>query len=113
MVARNAFAQLKYSWLALAGTALGLITLFVVPLVGICAFMFGNALQVTILSSSFSYFMMVFMYMPTLRFFELGIWRAFTLPVAGIFYLAMTLSSAINYLSGRHNWRGARQKSDH
>lgn len=113
MVARNAFAQLKYSWFALVGTVLGLVVLFVVPVAGICTFMTETVSQVTILSSGFSLFIMAFMYMPTLRFFDLSVWRAFTLPIAGVFYLAMTVSSAINYLSGRHEWRGARMKSDH
>lgn len=113
MVARNAFTQLKYSWLALVGTVVGLVTLFVVPVVGICTFMAGTASQVTILSSCLSLFIMVRLYMPALRFFRLSVWRAFTLPVAGVFYLAMTLTSAINYLFGRHEWRGARMKGVH
>ncbi|MFN3532616.1 MAG: glycosyltransferase, partial [Candidatus Brocadia sp.] len=110
MVARNAFAQLKYSWLALVGTVLGLVTLFVVPVIGVCTFVAGTALQVTILSSSLSLLIMALTYVPTLRFFGLSVLRAFTLPVAGGFYLAMTVSSVINYLSGRHEWRGTRMK---
>ncbi|KXK31902.1 MAG: glycosyltransferase [Candidatus Brocadia sinica] len=112
MVARNAFAQLKYSWLALGGTVLGLVVLFLVPVAGICTFMAGTISQVTILSSGLSIFMMALMYVPTLRFFGLNVWRAFTLPIAGAFYLAMTVSSAINYLFGRHEWRGIRIKRD-
>jgi hopene-associated glycosyltransferase HpnB len=112
MVARNAFAQLKYSWLAFVGTVMGLAVLFVVPMVGICAFMAGAASQVTILFAGLSIFIMALTYMPTLRFFSLCLWRAFTLPIAGTLYLAMTVSSAINYLSGRHEWRGARMKTD-
>ena len=111
MVARNAFAQLKYSWLALIGTVLGLVILFIVPVIGICTFMDGTASQVTILFSSLSLFIMALTYVPTLRFFSLSVWRAFTLPVAGAFYLAMTVSSAINYLSGRCEWRGTRIKA--
>ncbi|MCF6155166.1 MAG: glycosyltransferase [Candidatus Brocadia sp.] len=111
MVARNAFAQLKYSWLALIGTVLGLVVLFVIPVAGICTFTVGTNLQVTILSSGLSLFIMALMYIPTLRFFSLSVWRAFTLPIAGVFYLAMTVSSAINYLFGRHEWRGTRMKS--
>lgn len=112
MVARNAFAQLKYSWLALGGTVLGLVVLFLVPVAGICTFMAGTISQVTILSSGLSIFMMALMYVPTLRFFGLNVWRAFTLPIAGAMYLAMTVSSAINYLFGRHEWRGIRIKRD-
>lgn len=112
MVARNAFAQLKYSWLALGGTVVGLVVLFLVPVAGICTFMAGTISQVTILSSGLSIFMMALMYVPTLRFFGLNVWRAFTLPIAGAFYFAMTVSSAINYLFGRHEWRGIRIKRD-
>ena len=91
MVARNAFAQLKYSWLALGGTVLGLVVLFLVPVAGICTFMAGTISQVTILSSGLSIFMMALMYVPTLRFFDLNVWRAFTLPIAGAFYLIQGL----------------------
>ncbi|MEP9410144.1 MAG: glycosyltransferase [Candidatus Brocadia sp.] len=110
MVARNAFVQLKYSWLALVGTVAGLATLFITPVIGICTFMAGTLSRVTILSSCLSIFIMIRLYIPTLRFFRLSVWRAFTLPVAGVFYLAMTVTSAINYLFGRHEWRGARIK---
>lgn len=113
MVARNAFTQLHHSWLALVMTVLGLAILFIVPLVGMCSFMDGTVSQVTILFSDLSLFIMTRTYAPTLRFFNLSVWRAFTLPVpvAGTFYLVMTVSSAINHLSGRCELRGTRTKS--
>ena len=43
----------------------------------------------------------------TLRFFGLNIYRALTLPIVGVLYMAMTVSSAINHLSGKREWRGA------
>lgn len=111
MVARSAFAQLKYSWLILVGTVIGLIILFVIPAAGMCTFMCGTVSRATILFASLSFFIMAFTYVPTLRFFGLGAWMAFTLPVAGALYLAMTVSSAMNYLSGQREWRGARGKA--
>jgi len=83
MVARNAFAQLQHSWLALVGTVLGLVILFIIPVTGICTFMAVTTSQVTILFSSLSLFVMALTYVPTLRLFSLSVWRAFTLPVAG------------------------------
>jgi hypothetical protein len=53
---------------------------------------------------------MAITYIPTLRFFGLGMVRGITFPLAGILYAAMTVSSAINYLSGRREWRGVRLK---
>ncbi|MDN3513949.1 MAG: glycosyltransferase [Candidatus Brocadia sp.] len=111
MVARNAFSHLRYSWLTLVGTVIGLIILFIVPVIGVCTFMDETALRVTIMFSSLTIFIMGLTYVPTLRFFSLSAWRACTLPIAGAFYLAMTVSSAINYLSGRCEWRGSRSKA--
>lgn len=106
MVARNAFAQLNYSWFALAGTVLGLILLFVSPVAGICASLAGKA--VMMVPAGISLLSMAITYRPIIRFFNLNTGRVFSLPVAGIFYLAMTLSSARNYLLGRREWRGTR-----
>jgi hypothetical protein len=41
-------------------------------------------------------------YLPTVRFYGLASAWALTLPLAGLFFLAMTITSALNY------WRGIR-----
>ncbi|TLD39847.1 MAG: hypothetical protein JETT_3894 [Candidatus Jettenia ecosi] len=55
--------------------------------------------------------MMVATYTPTLRFFNLGLYRAFILSFTGALYVAMTISSAINHLLGQYEWRGARTET--
>jgi len=54
---------------------------------------------------------MAFTYFPTIRFFNLNAGRIFSLPVAGLLYLAMTFSSAWNYLLGWREWRGSRKNN--
>lgn len=108
MVARSAFTQLRCSWLALIGTVLGMLILFIAPMAGICAFIGQIVSPATPVISLVALLLMAWTYIPTIRFFGLGRSRAFTLPIAGILYMAMTVSSAINHLFGRHDWRGAR-----
>ena len=110
MVARTAFSQLKCSWLALAGTVLGLTILFLAPVVGICMFIAGAVSLTTAILSSLTLLVMSVTYIPMLRFFGLGIYRAITLPIVGTLYAAMSVSSAVNHLSGRYEWRGIREK---
>ncbi|MBU6392520.1 MAG: glycosyltransferase [Planctomycetes bacterium] len=112
MVARTAFTQLRRSWLALFGTVLGMIIMFMAPVAGICAFIAGAVSHNIILSSVIALLSMAITYVPTLCFFGLGVWRAFTLPFAGMLYVAMTVSSAVNHLLGWQVWRGVRTKKN-
>lgn len=107
MIARNAFAQLLYSWLLLAGTVMGLFLLFVSPVAGICASVAGKS--VMIVPSGIALVSMAITYLPTIRFFNMNCGRTFSLPVAGFLYLAMTLSSAGNHVFGCREWRGSRR----
>lgn len=109
MVARSAFAQLKYSWLTLAGTVLGLSILFVAPIIGICVSIITAKDGYSVaLPSLIAFLSMSATYVPILKFYRLGVWRAITLPCCGILYLAMTMSSAFNHIAGRRSWRGVR-----
>ena len=111
MVARSAFTRLRCSWLALIGTVLGMSILFIAPMAGICAFIGQTVSPVTPIISSTTLLLMAGTYVPTIRFFGLGRSRALTLPIAGILYMAMTVSSAMNHLFGRHVWRGHRSRN--
>jgi len=108
MVARSAFTQLRCSWLALIGTVLGMSILFIAPMAGICAFIGQTVSPAAPIISSATLLLMAGTYIPTIRFFGLGRSRALTLPIAGTLYMAMTVSSAMNHLFGRHVWRGRR-----
>jgi len=41
----------------------------------------------------------------------LSIYRVLALPLAGFMYIAMTVTSAINYLKGKRDWRGTRKNN--
>ncbi len=111
MVARSAFTQLRCSWLALIGTVLGMSILFIAPMADICAFIGQTVSLATPILSSATLLLMAGTYIPTIWFFGLGRSRALTLPIAGILYMAMTMSSAMNHLFGRHVWRGHRSRN--
>lgn len=111
MVARSAFTQLRCSWLALIGTVLGMTILFLSPMAGIFAFIGQTVSPATPIISATTLLLMAGTYIPTIQFFELGRSRVFTLPIAGTLYMAMTVSSAMNHLSGRYVWRGDRSRN--
>jgi hopene-associated glycosyltransferase HpnB len=107
MIARAAFAQLNHSTLQLAGTALGMLLTYVIPLLlplfadpvsailGIAAWLLGAAL-----------------FFPSVRAHHAPRWTAFCLPAIALFYLAATLESAFLYWTGRGGqWKGRAQDS--
>ncbi len=99
MVARTAYTQLSYSPILLIGATLGLILVFIVPpALVLGAPLHGNL--IALLSGAAAWALMAKAYRPTLRAYRLGPARAFTLPIAGALYMAMTVDSAV-----RH-WRG-------
>lgn len=110
MVARSAFTQLRCSLVALFGTVVGMSVLFIAPMAGILVFIVKAVSPVIPIVSCATLIIMAGTYLPTIRFFRLNVSRVFTLPISGIFYMAMTVSSAINYFSGRHVWRGERKR---
>ena len=102
MVARTAFAQLRYSTLLLlVGTVL-MMTAFWLPIAGL---FFPNLMAKVISVASLAAMMLG--YLPTLKFY--GIFRglALALPLLGSFYLAMTWTSAIRFwLREGSEWKG-------
>ena len=110
MVARSAFTQLQCSWFALIGTVLGMLVLFLSPVFGVFLSVAGGSFYITASISISTLLLMSVTYIPILRFYDLSIIRAFTIPFAGTLYMAMTVSSAINHATGRLEWRGSRNK---
>jgi hopene-associated glycosyltransferase HpnB len=111
MVRRTAFDQLRYSWLLLAGTVLGLLLLFALPpaLVVLAAALgaagatpAGDAVAFG-LAGLTGWTLMTAAYATAVRFFRLAPGWALTLPVAGVLFGGMTLDSA------RRHRRGARR----
>ena len=86
MISRTAFTQLNYSAWLLAGTVLGLLFTYILPL---------------LTESVAAYLLMTLSYLPLLRFYKRSPLWALTLPLVAVFYAAATIDSAL-----RH-WRGA------
>lgn len=105
MIARSAYAQLRYNPLLLMGTVFGLALVFLVPWwlmftqSGFAAW--GGGLAAA---------WMVALYLPVLRFYgRQRVW-ALALPLVAVFYLGCTLYSAWAYYRGRGGmWKGRAQ----
>ncbi len=100
MVSRTAFTQLGYSALALAGTVAGMVFLYLVPPIAVVWGLLDGDVLLS-LAGIAAWGAMAAAYRPTVLDYGKPLWMAFTLPLAGALYAAMTLDSAI-----RH-WRGA------
>jgi hypothetical protein len=102
MVARSAYAQLRYSPLLLLGTVAGMaLTYFVPPLLAI----FGSG-AARILGLS-TWLLMAIAFQPTLRFYRLSPLWGIALPAIALQYLIFALDSAWQYVRGRGgSWKG-------
>jgi hypothetical protein len=98
MVSRTAFTQLKYSILLLLAVATIMLAIFVGPI----AAPFLDPSPTVLLVSALALAAMMAVYIPVVRFYGLPWAWALTLPLAGLLFLAMTITSALNY------WRGIR-----
>jgi hypothetical protein len=105
MVARTAYAQLRYSPLALAGTVLGLAITYLAP-VALSLFATGVAQFLGI----FTWLVMAFAFAPTLRFYGRSRLWGLALPAIAALYMAFTLDSAYQHARGRGGmWKGRAQ----
>jgi len=119
MVRRTAFTELRYSWLRLFGTVMGMGLMFIVPplwtiggaimlllcLLGALAGGIASFTSITGLGAC-AWALMAIVYRPAVRFFYLPWAWCWTLPVAGVLYEGMTVDSAIRYATGRRiGWR--------
>ncbi|HXS97234.1 MAG TPA: glycosyltransferase [Candidatus Limnocylindrales bacterium] len=94
MIARTAFTQLHYSFIALIGCTLGLMFAFLIPL----ALPPGGTIAWAILTLT---------YIPALRFYNVPAWQAPLLPFVALYYLKATWHSAIAYYRGEGGaWKG-------
>jgi hopene-associated glycosyltransferase HpnB len=106
MVARSAYTQLRHSPALLLGTIIGLLLLYAVPVVatvigavGLNCWLFGLGLA--------AWLAMSISYVPVLRLYRLGPWRAPLLPAVALLYAAMTIDSARRHWLGRGGaWKG-------
>jgi hypothetical protein len=105
MVARSAYAQLRYSPLLLAATVAGMAATYLAPpLLAIIGRYPTNA--VTLLAWA----LMMLAFSPILRFYRLSPFWAAALPLIAATYSAFTLNSAYEHWRGRGGtWKGRSQ----
>jgi hopene-associated glycosyltransferase HpnB len=105
LIARTAFTQLGYSGLLLAGTLLGMVVTYLLPVIFTLAArpaMWRLGLAAWVL--------MAITYLPTVQFYGLSPLWAPALPIAAIFYTYATWLSAVRYWLGRGGqWKGRAQ----
>jgi hopene-associated glycosyltransferase HpnB len=107
MVARSAYAQLRYSPLLLAGTIAGMALVYLLPVV---LALFGHGLAQTF--GLFAWALMTIAFLPILRFYRLSpLWGPF-LPLITLGYMAFTIDSAYQYARKRGGlWKGRVQSN--
>ena len=112
MVARSAYTQLGHSPLNLAGTILGMLFLYALAPIacigGAVAAALGvpGTLPIAAIGGA-AWGLMAASFVPMLRHHGVAWWMAPLLPVAGVLYTAMTISSAWRHTRGRGGaWKG-------
>ncbi|WP_088347884.1 MULTISPECIES: glycosyltransferase [Rhodomicrobium] len=102
MVARSAYDQLGYSPLVLAGVALAMTLIFLLPPLYA---VFGTGLAQSF--GALAWVLMAFAFQPILRFYRLSPLWGLALPAIAALYLMFTLDSAYQYMRGRGGlWKG-------
>jgi len=105
MVARSAYTQLGFSLTLLLGTIAGLAVTFLGPVAVVVGGLVSTA-PVMVLVGAASVLAMEVTYLPTIRYHDLGWWRAAGLPAAACLYGAMTVSSAWRHYRKGVAWKG-------
>jgi hopene-associated glycosyltransferase HpnB len=105
MVARSAYAQLRYSPILLLGTLAGMTLIYVAP-PALAFFAHGVPRLIGILA----WLAMAVTFQPTLRFYRLSPLWGFALPAIAAAYLLFTMDSAYQHGRGRGGmWKGRAQ----
>ncbi len=105
MVARSAYAQLRYSPILLAATVAGMLLTYLAP----PAFaLFGSGIARVV--GLIAWLVMAAAFVPTLRFYRLSPLWGIALPAIALLYMLFTLDSAYQYMRGRGgSWKGRAQ----
>lgn len=113
MIARSAYTQLGYSPGLLAATLAGLLWLYALPPVAAVAGLAGvatgggAAAGWTAVAGLAGWAGMSASFLPVLRLYQLGWWRAPMLPLVACLYAVMTADSARRHHAGRGGeWKG-------
>jgi len=101
MIARTAFTQLHYSFLALLGCSVMLLVAYAIPVGGL--FLSGRAFTLSLAAL----LAITVTYLPVLRFYDRSFSWALAMPLIAAYYLTMTWVSAARYRKGeRSRWKG-------
>lgn len=105
MIARSAYAQLRYNPALLAGTIAGLALIYLAPpLLALFADGYAQA------TAALSWGLMTIAFEPMLRFYRRSPLWGVALPLIATFYAGCTLASALAHLRGRGGmWKGRAQ----
>jgi hopene-associated glycosyltransferase HpnB len=113
MIARSAYVQLRFSPVLLGLTLLGLLWLYAGPPVATVAGLAGlaagggAAAAWCAAAGLAGWLLMSVSFLPVLRLYRLGGWRAPVLPGIALLYAAMTADSARRHYAGRGGeWKG-------
>ena len=91
---------------ALAGTVAGMLLLYVTPVAAVVLGVAKRRPWLT-LAGMLGWGVMSAAYAPTVRLYRQPLWRALTLPLAGVLYTAMTIDSARRHARGKGGtWKG-------
>ncbi|WCT77112.1 glycosyltransferase [Novosphingobium humi] len=108
MIARSAYAQLRYNPLMLVGTVLGLALMFGAPL-WLALSGHGSVQVMGLIALG----LMLGSYQPILAFYGRAPMRALALPLVALFYVSCTIYSAWAYYRGKGGmWKGRAQALD-
>ncbi|NDJ16298.1 glycosyltransferase [Myxacorys almedinensis] len=106
MVARTAYTQLQYSPFLLLGTVVGLILVYLIPIVSlVVGAIVGNAGLALV--GLLTYALMTISYLPIIKFYNCSLWFGACLPAIASLYLLMTMDSAVRHWRGQGGaWKG-------
>jgi hopene-associated glycosyltransferase HpnB len=106
MGARSAFAQLDHSWGNLFAAVAGLLAVFVAPVLIMLATPFHRDASAGTLGY-FAVLIMASTYRPMTTYYRQSAAATLLLPVATLFYAAMTISSGLDHARGKGGrWKG-------
>jgi hopene-associated glycosyltransferase HpnB len=106
MVARSAYTQLRRSLLLLIGTLIGLVLIYLGPLLALVLGLATGAGWMAA-AGAVATAVMIATYVPMIRYYGLRWPWALTLPLAAAVYAAMTVDSARRHWRGRGvEWKG-------
>ncbi|EFA72239.1 Glycosyl transferase, family 2 [Raphidiopsis brookii D9] len=100
MVARSAYTQLSYSPLLLMGSVLGMVIVYILPVVGIIIGLAINNVLISLLGL-ITWLLMSFAYLPIIKFYQCALWFAGCLPLIALLYTLMTVDSAYRHWQGK------------